>query len=64
MAVLSVVILATTLYALWRVFRNYLVAHPMDNLPGPPPSSFLFGMYRGQPLSTDVPVLNFYVVFR
>ncbi|RDX47322.1 cytochrome P450 [Lentinus brumalis] len=34
---------ATTLYVLWRVFRNYLVAYPMDNLPGPAPSSFLFG---------------------
>ncbi len=44
---------ATTLYVLWRVFRNYLVAYPMDNLPGPAPSSFLFGGYLELPLTVS-----------
>ncbi|TFK81801.1 cytochrome P450 [Polyporus arcularius HHB13444] len=43
MNLVLVAISATTLYALWRVFRHYLLSYPMDNLPGPPPSSFLFG---------------------
>ncbi|RPD55331.1 cytochrome P450 [Lentinus tigrinus ALCF2SS1-7] len=36
-------VVAAMLYALWRVFRNYVVAHPMDNLPGPSATTFLFG---------------------
>ncbi|KAI0806613.1 cytochrome P450 [Fomes fomentarius] len=31
------------LYALWRIFHRYLTTYDLDNLPGPPPSSFLFG---------------------
>ena len=34
---------ATALYALWRILHNYIVANPTDNLPGPRPSSILFG---------------------
>ncbi|KAI0713831.1 cytochrome P450 [Earliella scabrosa] len=31
------------LYAVWRVFHNYLTTYDLDNLPGPPPSSFFLG---------------------
>ena len=34
---------AATLYALWHIFRNYLVATPMVNLPRPPPRSIFLG---------------------
>ncbi len=42
-ALLALVALAA-LYALWRIFHRYLTTYDLDNLPGPPPSSFLFGM--------------------
>ena len=34
---------ATALCALWRILHNYVVANPTDNLPGPQPSSIVFG---------------------
>nr|VWP02043.1 DNA repair protein Rad7 [Ganoderma boninense] len=30
-------------YILWRVFRNYFIRSPFDNIPGPPSSSWLAG---------------------
>ena len=42
--VLSLSALAA-LYAIWRVFRNYLITYDLDNLPGPPPSSFFMGKF-------------------
>ena len=41
--ILLATISATALYALWRILHNYVVANPTDNLPGPRPSSILFG---------------------
>ncbi|KAI0738092.1 cytochrome P450 [Daedaleopsis nitida] len=32
-----------SLYALWRIFHNFLVTYPVDNLPGPPPKSLFLG---------------------
>ncbi|KAI0737388.1 cytochrome P450 [Daedaleopsis nitida] len=31
------------LYVIWRVLRNLLVPSPLDNIPGPPPMSFVSG---------------------
>ncbi|KAI8974184.1 cytochrome P450 [Trametes punicea] len=35
--------LAAFVYVLWHVFREYFVKSPLDNIPGPPPVSFLLG---------------------
>ncbi|KAI0355211.1 cytochrome P450 [Trametes cingulata] len=34
---------AAFLYVLWQLFREFFVRSPLDNLPGPPTSSFLQG---------------------
>ncbi|KAI0738093.1 cytochrome P450 [Daedaleopsis nitida] len=40
---LVVTALSAVAYLLWRVFYNYLVRYSLDNVPGPPPTSFLRG---------------------
>ncbi|EIW61050.1 cytochrome P450 [Trametes versicolor FP-101664 SS1] len=35
--------LAASAFSLWLIFKRYLTKSPLDNLPGPPPTSFLFG---------------------
>lgn len=39
------VALAASALSLWLIFKRYLIKSPLDNLPGPPPTSFLFGKY-------------------
>ncbi|OJT04914.1 hypothetical protein TRAPUB_4294 [Trametes pubescens] len=37
------VVLAASAFSLWLIFKRYLTKSPLDNLPGPPPTSLLFG---------------------
>lgn len=58
---ISALILLIALYGLLKIFGNYLVKHPLDTLPGPPPSSILFGApyiatLTGHPLANIVPI--------
>ncbi|KAI0328016.1 cytochrome P450 [Cubamyces sp. BRFM 1775] len=34
---------AILVYALWLIFRDYVTSSPLDNVPGPPSSSFVLG---------------------
>lgn len=37
--------LAASAFSLWLIFKRYLTKSPLDNLPGPLSTSFLFGKY-------------------
>lgn len=37
--------IAASVFSLWVLFKRYLTNSPLDNLPGPPPTSFLLGEY-------------------
>lgn len=39
-----VAVLVAVVYVLWSLFSRYFQRHALDNLPGPPPTSVLFGM--------------------
>ena len=41
--ILQGVIVYAILYALWKLWRQFLIKLPLDNIPGPPSHSFLFG---------------------
>ncbi|KAI0670045.1 cytochrome P450 [Trametes maxima] len=53
------------LYVVWRVVRNYVVPSPLDNLPGPPPRSFLMGecCFMNEIVSTYGPVVKIHGPF-
>lgn len=34
------------LLAILRIFRSYFATYPVDNLPGPPVTSFFFGQHE------------------
>ena len=38
------VIICSATWVLWKFFRQWVVKSPLDNIPGPPPKSFLYGM--------------------
>ena len=42
-APLQAVLVCVTTYFLWKVLRTYFVKTALDNLPGPPSPSILFG---------------------
>lgn len=35
----QVTVIGSLSWLLWKVFRNFVVKSPLDNLPGPPPAS-------------------------
>ena len=39
----QVIIVSAFSYAFWKLIRRYLITSALDNLPGPPSQSFLFG---------------------
>ncbi|KAI0782963.1 cytochrome P450 [Abortiporus biennis] len=41
--VVQAIILYVFTWVLWKVSRRYLLKSPLDNIPGPPSSSFVFG---------------------
>nr|BAL05087.1 cytochrome P450 [Phanerodontia chrysosporium] len=43
MGPLQLVLVATAAWALWRLFRHYILRSPLDNIPGPASSSFIYG---------------------
>ncbi|KAI0713903.1 cytochrome P450 [Earliella scabrosa] len=43
MALLAVGAAAVVAFVLWRLFSNYIVRSPLDNIPGPPRASFWAG---------------------
>ena len=48
----SIVVLSSVVWILWKVFHDYLVTYPFDNLPGPPPTSFILGSWSSRDVLT------------
>ncbi|KAM5542007.1 hypothetical protein V8D89_004317 [Ganoderma adspersum] len=45
MSLLAAIIVGSLIYASWRWFHQYLIRSHLDDLPGPPRTSFLFGNF-------------------
>ena len=43
--ILQTVIVCAISYALWKLRRRFFIKLALDNIPGPPPQSFLFGEF-------------------
>ncbi|KAJ3559692.1 hypothetical protein NM688_g189 [Phlebia brevispora] len=43
LSLLQVFLLPIVSWVLWRILRPYVVPSPLDNIPGPPPTSLLYG---------------------
>ncbi|KAL4246377.1 cytochrome P450 family protein [Abortiporus biennis] len=41
--IIQAAFLSVTSWVLWKLFRNYVLRKPLDNIPGPKPSSWLTG---------------------
>lgn len=55
---LQSVIVYVILYALWKLQRQFFTKSALDNIPGPPSQSFLFGKFF-EPLIFETVVLLF-----
>lgn len=42
-------LLCMFLWVLWRALKQIVVRHPLDNIPGPPPQSYLWGTFCFRP---------------
>lgn len=61
---LQTVIVFAILYALWKLQRHFFIKLALDNIPGPPSQSFLFGEFFELVLIFESAILSFYLIFR
>ena len=49
--ILQALVICSTTWFLWKLFRGLFVKTDLDRIPGPPSPSFLYGMHTSFPLS-------------
>jgi hypothetical protein len=47
-------LLCTFSWVLWKVVTQFVVKHPLDEIPGPPPQSYLWGPFDSDFASIDL----------